>query len=181
MTEQQEVAIKELHISEEFQMRSGLDRKLIVRLADAYKAGEPIEPIKVAQVDGVSILVDGFHRVAAMESIGLGWWTTMANVQKTTRQGAFQMAARANLTPGKALTRKETRKAFKTFVKNGGHRDGKRKPPKSYRVIARELGVGHVTIRRWMKEDFPEVAAELGKYTVVAQTVGRSRGERLLT
>jgi hypothetical protein len=178
MIEQREVAIKDLRISDEFQMRDELDLKRVARLADAYKAGDNVAAITLAQVDGMLILVDGFHRVAALKTNG---WSDVVNaeIHKTTRQGALRMAARANLTPGKPVTPKERRKAFNTYIENQGHHlqgrvNGKRKPMKSYGTLARELGMAKTTVIRWMQEDFPKVAEVMGN-TAANQWTGKKK------
>lgn len=175
MIELSEVKIKDLLRSSEFQMRDGLDLVRILQYAKSYREWANMPPVTVAQVstNGDMILVDGFHRVDALEHIGRGSVTACVH-KVATRKEALLMAARANNEHGKELTRGEKHKAFRAYVGAGGHLDrhhsggGRGRPPtttKSYRVIAGELGgtVGHSTISRWMKEDFPQVAAKLAK------------------
>ncbi len=177
MPEVREVEIKELYMSDEFQMRDGLDSKLIDQLADAYWAEQHVTNITVAQVDDLLILVDGYHRVAALERLALGSFellgrTIMADVHKTSRQGALLMAARANMTPGKPLKSQEKRKGLKVYIDNKGHhvggRDkrGRRKPPKSFGTIAGELGLPKTTVIRWMYADCPREATAISNATV---------------
>lgn len=97
------VTIAQLCRSNGFQVRSKLCLHTCNRYAAAIKAGQVLPPLQVALVDGVPCLVDGYHRAAALES--LGYLEAEAVITETTRDDAQWMAANANLTHGLPLTR----------------------------------------------------------------------------
>lgn len=148
------ISLLQLTVSEDFQIRSKLDARTINRYANAIKSGRELPPVRVALVDGVPILVDGFHRVAAQELLGAT--TVEAELVEATYQQAQWMAASANLEHGLPLKPKEIREVFRVFIRTGQHRKGKGKL-KSYREIGRELGCAYTTIRNWMMSDFPRI------------------------
>lgn len=144
-----------------YQVRRKLDAAQVDKLAGVYLSGRPVQPIKVALVKGsmVPILIDGWHRVAALEKIGRD--TTTAEVIETTEREATWLAAAANLEHGLPLKSGELRSVFRSYVRARKHITSKGKF-KSYRDIAPEIGKPANTIHRWMHEDFPQVAAKMG-------------------
>lgn len=119
-------------------------------------------PVKVAQINGAFILTDGWHRVAALESLGRGQVEALVEPVKSERE-VHWLAAKANTEHGLPLKSKEYRKVFRAFVSARKHRraDGSYK---SYRDIAVEIGGAraHTTIRNWMEKDFPSVFRAMG-------------------
>jgi ParB-like chromosome segregation protein Spo0J len=53
-----------------FQVRKKLDAHTVSRYASAFSSGRPMPPIKVARIEGALVVVDGWHRLAALERIG---------------------------------------------------------------------------------------------------------------
>lgn len=146
------INLLQLTVSEDFQIRRKLDPRTIQRYANAIKSGREMPPVRVAVVDGVPILVDGFHRVAAHELLGAA--AVEAELIEATHQQAQWMAASANLEHGLPLKPREIREVFRVFIRTGQHRKGRGKL-KSYREIGKELGCAYTTIRNWMMSDFP--------------------------
>jgi len=138
-----------------YQIRKRLDGGTVSRYAASFKAGVELPPVKVALIGGSPTLVDGYHRVAALER--LGSHTVEAVTVEASDAEACWMAAQANLEHGLPLKPSEVREAFKAYVRARKHRDGKG-GYKSYRQIGRELGKSHHTVKSWMHRDFPKTA-----------------------
>lgn len=153
------VTLAQLCRAPEFQVRKRLDQNTVNRYASAIKAGQQLPPLKVALVDGVPCLVDGYHRAAALEA--LGYLVAEATITTATKDEARWMAASANLTHGLPLKSSEVRAAFRVYIQTKQHRKGRGRL-KSYREIAQELGRSHNTIRNWMAEDFRKLFKEYG-------------------
>lgn len=155
--------IAALVVLPEMQLRAKTDPGTIKRYAQAMRSGVEFPPILAADLDGAFILVDGFHRVAAMQSLGIR--QTPADVRPvSTLEDARWLAARANLTHGLPLKAGERREVFRAYVRASQHRrGGKRGALKSYRDMAADLGgMAHTTLRNWTKRDFPSVFRALG-------------------
>jgi hypothetical protein len=157
------VVLSRIHKDPAYQVRSKLDVVNVERLRRAYESGRSVTPITVAVIEGQAnpVLIDGWHRVEAM--LSLGWAEAEAVVVEATAQEAKWLAASANLNHGLPLKKAEQRKAFKAFIRARKHRVSRWRGPTllSYREIAPEIGVNYSTIRRWMMKDFPKIAAEM--------------------
>lgn len=153
-----EVAIEELLRDPRYQVRKKLDDATVGRYAKNYRAGTPMPPVKVAMVGGVPVVIDGWHRLAALDTLGI--LTVDVEVIEATPKEARWLAAKANLAHGLPLKGSELREVFRAYVRAGEHlettKHGKRL--KSYRAIGAELGRTHPTIRAWMQRDFPRIA-----------------------
>lgn len=156
------VSIADLVCDEALQVRVKLDEATIKGYAAKYRTGVDMAPIKVAVVEGVPLLVDGWHRLAALKSNG----STTAQavvIEGITRADAEWMAAQANVAHGLPLKAKEVRNVFRSYIRARKHLKGRGKT-KSYRDIAEELGTGTSfnTVQRWMWKDFPDIAKRMG-------------------
>lgn len=126
------------------------------------RSGAEFPPIKVANISGALVLIDGYHRVAACEQIGQAFIEAETIVAKEAE--AQWLAAEANLRHGIPLKRAEVRKAFAAFIRTGRYRvTGKGNRPTrllSLREISREIGgiIPHTTVRNWLLKDHPRVA-----------------------
>lgn len=155
------VRIDALVREDKYQIRDRLDHHAVGRYFNSYRNGVRLPPVQVAQVGkGALILVDGYHRVAALERLGAP--TVEAVITPTEERKARWLAAQANLTHGVPLTTKERRAAFKAYIRAGQHKD-ERGGYKSYRTIAEELGFMSLGgVHRRMQLDFPRLAAKMG-------------------
>lgn len=153
------VNIGDLLRDPDFQVRAELDAGTVARYTAVLASEVELPPIRVAVVDGVPVVVDGWHRLAAAEKAGRYQVDAMV-IPDVKREDALWMAAAANLTHGLPLKSKEVREVFRTYMRTKRYLKpcGKLK---SYREIATELGglKRHTTIRIWMQQDFPRVAA----------------------
>lgn len=159
----------------QYQMRKNrqgvveLDGGKIGEYAAAYKAGRVLPPIRVAVVDGAPLVVDGWHRLAALERNETR--TVEAEVHEgVTALTALGMAAQANLEHGLPLKRADLRRAFNALIRARKHVK-KRGQLASYREIAGMLGnrVPHTTVRHWMLNDHPRIARDMGGADPVEQ------------
>ena len=158
--QEQLVDIGEIIIDRRFQIRNSTDTKTVKAYANAMKAGSEFPPVTIADINGRLFLIDGFHRYEAVLSVG--GKEIRAIITKMTDREALRASAVANLTHGLRLTKSEKIKAFKQFIKGGGHLD-ERGRLKSYREIAAELhGIAaYTTIRLWMLKYFPKIAKKM--------------------
>lgn len=155
-----------------FQVRNNLDQKLVRQYATAMTNGAEFPPIHLAKIQDALIIVDGWHRHAALHS--LGERDVLAKVTTMTQDEALRASALANTKHGKPLKSSERRNVFKNFIRGKGHKkpDGKLM---TYREISEALGghVGHTTIYNWMRKDFPRVFKAMG----VEVERGKGNGE----
>jgi hypothetical protein len=157
--EVKQVAIARLVRDKAYQIRRKLDYATIKKYADVYKSGKAMPPVTVALVNGMLVLVDGWHRVAALERIGRT--EVEANITPNTEGEALWLAAQANLEHGLTLKSYEIRLVFKAYMKAKKNITGKHRL-KTYREIAEDIGKPHTTIRLWMIKDFPRIARKMG-------------------
>jgi ParB-like nuclease domain len=145
-----------------FQIRSSgkLDAGTVTRYANVLKAEQELPPIQVAKLNGAAVLVDGFHRVAAMERLGRLYAEAVV-VEAASEDEARWLAAEANLKHGLPLKSSDMRGVFRAYVNAGRHKKGR--GVKSSREIARDLSRmrGHNTILAWMRRDFPQIARQM--------------------
>ena len=143
-----------------FQMRKKVDAGTVQRYAGVYRSGKEMPPVDVAVVEGVHILVDGWHRVAALER--LGRTSVEAKViDASSRAAAVLLGVQANLAHGVPLKRAEVRTAFRAFVRAKGHVLPRGKLM-SYAELAKYFGKSKGTMHTWMRRDFKRVAAAMG-------------------
>jgi len=160
----------------DFQARVRIRDRDVKRYADVLKNGGAFEPIQVAKVGNVYILVDGWHRLLAHEAREEPW--IEAVITEMTRDDAKRAAALANIKNGVSLKYKDKRRVFQLFIQGKGHRLGRGRL-KSYRQIASELGglANYTTIREWMRRDFPRIFREMGNEGQVRETGGLYKQE----
>ncbi|GAJ08392.1 unnamed protein product, partial [marine sediment metagenome] len=140
--ETKEVSIKEVKTSTDFTMRKELDKELIVQYKENLSIIIDQNPIKIYDTPSGLILYDGFHRLSAARQ--LNWTKIKAIVKKGSVQDAHAAACLANLKHGKPLTKDERKKAIQEYIKL--------KVKISNRLIARDIGVNEITIRRSRRE-----------------------------
>lgn len=140
----------------EKQVRGKTNTTTVNNYSRAMRSGEIFPPLSVAEVGGSLILVDGFHRRAAYEQNGE--WQALCEIKPCdSLEQALWLAFNANMRHGLPLKSKAKREAFCAYVKAGNH-ELKNGGFQSYRDIAGAIpGSTHVTIWRWMQQDFPEL------------------------
>jgi len=96
------VEFDRLVLLSDMQVRRKTDARIVKQCRQAMSAGEVFPPVGVAEVSGALVLIDGFHRVAAMRALGLQ--QALADVQQVaTLEEARWLAAQANLRHGLAV------------------------------------------------------------------------------
>lgn len=145
---------------EALQARDGLNGSTVKQYVSIIEQGRRMPPLEVSRVDSRLYLVDGFHRYAALDSLGFAVAGVVIHDDTWTK--ACARAAQANTAHGLRLKPREVRAQLGLFVRGGLHRDPKGNL-KSFRVIAAELGgaVHHNSIRGWLIKDFPKIAAKM--------------------
>jgi hypothetical protein len=170
----------------ERQVRGATERGTVHRYRMAMKNGEEFPPLLVADIGGALVLLDGFHRRAAYEALGIDE-TEMEILECSSLAEAEWVAFAANMRHGKRLKATAFRPAFRAYIRSNQHLtpDGQLR---SYREIARALvEVSYSTVRRWMENDFPEIFAEMAGGTDTADgglrpaAMGHEEAERALT
>lgn len=180
-SEYEDLNIADIVRREPFQIRSGLNLGTVKRYAGILKQGGTLPPVTVAEIvipgtapkgrpmkgfgdirEGVLVLVDGFHRVEA--HLLNGGHSVCAEVVPATKEEALWLGAKANLAHGLPLKMKDLRGVFRRYIHSKQHR----KPHgelKSYREIAADLNGmrSHVTLRAWMRKDFPKLFKSMGR------------------
>ena len=151
--------IHDIAINDHLQVRKKLKDTVIQQYRSTYLTNtSAMPPVKVVRTEeGALLLVDGWHRMAALKD--LGWPYVDAEVIEGTFQDAVVAASQANLTHGLSLTKEEKLQAFKVYMREKQYqkpgRDGKRMKGtyKTLREIAIDLHgvVQHTTIRNWIK------------------------------
>lgn len=157
-----ELALSDILIDDKLQVRRRLNEAAITNYTAIYKSGGAMPPLRVARVpSGALILVDGWHRVAALRRLEVG--RASVEIIETSERGARWEAARANLKHGVPLKNGEYREVFRAYVSARQHR-GRNGKLKSYRDIAHDIGGtrAYTTIRNWMLADFPRIAEDMG-------------------
>lgn len=137
-----EVPMDSVVLDEQMQIRKRTDPNVVERYAAGIESGSTFPPITLACLDGMLVLVDGFHRFYARQS--LRQRRIVAFVSTMTYEEALCASALANLANGLPLRPCEIRDAFHTFMQNYGYRQGHKYF--SYREISKKFGVHHTTI-----------------------------------
>ncbi|WP_055128806.1 ParB N-terminal domain-containing protein [Pseudomonas mediterranea] len=176
-----DVGVARIVRSPELQPRKGLDLPTVKRYAAQLDAGHQFPPLTIYQVGTVLYLADGWHRLAAAESLDHGY--VKAQVIVGTFEEAQWAAGEANLRHGLPLKSSEIRNAFRLFIKARKYRQ--RGGFMSYAEIGAVFGKGKTTIRSWMLKDFPKIAARMssddhGKNNKWCQEDTETDTERLL-
>lgn len=148
-----EVPVDAVVLDETMQIRKRTIPNTVENYAASIKAGSPFPPITLACIEGVLVLVDGWHRFYARKSLGEA--KVRAFVSVMSYEEARQASALANLANGVPLRPSEVKDAFHTFMQTYGYRVGY--SWLSYREIAKKFGVHYTTIRNWMKKDYPRL------------------------
>lgn len=152
------IAIADIAIKATWQVRKATNKVAIKRYAATYSAGGDMEPVQVARVNGALILVDGIHRIIALQSLGRDH--VDARVTAMKEHAAQWAAASANLAHGLPLKNSELRQVFRQYIATGQHRQGRGRV-KSLRDILKDIpGVrSHSTISKWLLADYPDLYA----------------------
>lgn len=155
------VSLDSFEVDNTIQPRRFLSRDAVKRYQMAYRIGpDNMPPIKLGRLpDGRTILIDGFHRVAAAELVG--HTRLRAETVPTTLEVAPWLAVEANIKNGVPIHRRQKRLVFRRFIEAGQNRTPAGLPMSS-RAIASVLPIAsHTSILTWIKADFPALYKEM--------------------
>lgn len=162
--EQEEVY--SLHISdiqivpEVFQIREKERLDMVERYKCGYQNREPIPPVLVADIKGVLYLIDGFHRIKALQWLHK-FSVDAYIVSAKNQQEAIWLAVQENKKNGLPLTKKELTKMFDFYIQAKQYK-GENGCCKSSRAIAKDLGFwSHVKVLSELKRRYPKVHQKL--------------------
>lgn len=156
-----EVPIADIATRAEWQVRDQINHALVRDYITHYVHGANMTPLRLADVGGVLVLIDGWHRLFAQKQLGRE--VVEATIEELSEVDAQWQAAMANTRNGARLTRQsEKRRVFELYIRQGRNRVGQR-GLKSYRDIAKDLGglASKSSIENWMKKAFPKIAAKM--------------------
>lgn len=147
-----------------WQPRQALDQKAVRRYATAYQRGATFPPLAVAEVGAGFVLLDGWHRHAALTSLGREY--AAADIFHVKASEAPWVSAKLNLRRGDSVKPKKAdlRRSFRFYVDAGHHMRNKRQY-KNYRQMEADFdgAVSHTSLHRWMRDDYPEIFAAMGR------------------
>ncbi len=164
--------------------RRKIDDAHVSVLFNAVRAEADIGELVIARVEGCLSVIDGFHRFAALAQSGAARANFLLLPGDLTFDEARWMFAALNWKAQLKLSKAERKDGFKAYIKAGGHvrlatRRGAQDRYKSYREIAKEMGIPKSTVFRWISESFPRLADAMGA-PELSNVTKKTRGERLL-
>lgn len=163
------INLSDIELNVILQARTEMKSKTVSDYEKAYSNGAKFPPLLVAEINNYKgesayLLLDGWHRYSAMTNIN---WMLPIEVRAikiprgTPIEQLIFIGGRENLRNGLALSSKDKKELFRTYIKGGHNKVGRKY--KSYRVIAGELQtVTHQTLHIWMKQEFPSIAMRMG-------------------
>jgi len=132
--------ISKIERDAELQARVGLNAEVVKEYADQMSAGATFPPVLVFERPGAFALVDGFHRIAAREMLGLT--TVLAETREGSREDAVWYGLTVNQKHG---LRRSNDDKHRCVVRALTHR---RAQMLSDRQLASHCGVHHYTVSR---------------------------------
>lgn len=161
--ERRSITLADLRVDPAFSCRAKIDGGRVRTMTEAVRAGGDLEPLVVAILGDVVTLIDGHHRYHALLVAGEGRSDVIVLPSETTAEEARWLAFWLHWKAAKPLTSRERREGFRAYVRAEKHLATKFGRVKTYRVISAELGVARSTLHGWMREDFPAIAARMGR------------------
>ncbi|MCK1554036.1 hypothetical protein IVB11_34580 [Bradyrhizobium sp. 177] len=155
------VPIADIATRADWQVRDQISEALVREYITHYVHGANMPPVRLADIGGALVLVDGWHRLLAQKQLGRD--VVEATTEVLSEMEAQWQAALANSYNGARLNRQsEKRRVFELYMRQGRNRVG-RLGLKSYREIAKDLGglASKSSIENWMKKMFPKIAAKM--------------------
>ncbi|MDF0496178.1 hypothetical protein [Bradyrhizobium yuanmingense] len=155
------VPIADIAIRADWQVRDQISEALVREYITHYVHGANMPPVRLADIGGALVLMDGWHRLLAQKQLGRD--VVEATTEVLSEMEAQWQAALANSYNGARLNRQsEKRRVFELYMRQGRNRVG-RLGLKSYREIAKDLGglASKSSIENWMKKMFPKIAAKM--------------------
>jgi len=151
------VRLTQIERREELQFRGRTSPQTVETYRKKMRGGEVFPPVTLARLGKRLLLVDGWHRVEALDRLRQTHVEAEVRPVKSLEDARY-LSAIANATHGKPLANKDIRRMFRAYMDAGQNR----KPDgglKSARDIAADLhhSRSHVTILDWMEGDYPSI------------------------
>jgi hypothetical protein len=161
------IPINGIVVDEELQVRDEIYPWKVQQYATAYLNEVHLPPVEVGQRGKGFILIDGFHRLAALKKIKAE--VVEAVVTQEPEDQWKWLAAKRNLSHGMPLRSSEIHNAFIVYMESQQYMHKRGYALKKYREIAAELGGyrRHTTIRNWMIQEYPDVAKMIGDENII--------------
>lgn len=167
MADVSKVLLGELTLDPELQPRQSLHEGKVEEYAQRMKDGANFPPIQCGRLkegDGSVYLLDGFHRVEALQRAGFNW--SLATIDEyETRDEMFECAFRVNNTHGINLTDDEIREGIIRIIKMH--------PEESERQLADRCGCSKTTIHRYINQ-----LVQVDQFNRPEKTIGKDGKER---
>ena len=106
--------ISEITIDKDFQIRAEIDNPTVQKYVELLSENVRFPPLDVWETDGKYILIDGFHRIAAMKEAG--YVECEVSVYSGTKTQAMVQAARSNRSHGRPLTASDLRSTIAKLI-----------------------------------------------------------------
>lgn len=163
-TTEHTVPIADIVLRNDWQVRNKVQMQTVKQYAAAMRGGVEMPPIRLANVNGALMLVDGWHRLAAARSIDQD--DIQATVEVMTEKEAALAAALANTTHGLTLKRNERFRVFQRYMADQHYLEkpnGQR--VKSLADIVKNLNglYSRSGVHKLIKDNYPKVAARISK------------------
>jgi hypothetical protein len=156
-----QLRIKDIVRDAKYQGRVRLDLAAVRRYEAKYKAGTEMDPVSVAMLNSAPILLDGWHRIQALEN--LGRLVVAAKVVKVTSAREVKLlAAQANLEQGLYLKAADIKRCFLMYLDGGGHLDA-RGQFTGYEKLGQVFGKSKATVWNWTRRHRPRIAAQFAR------------------
>ncbi len=157
--------LSELVFDRSLQPRERLSQRNVARLSERIEAHTELDPIRVADVAGRLLVIDGWHRAEALRRCSGELSDELIDIDcliaPMTLEEAARAALDANEKHGEPLKKADNKRRFLVFMAGKGHLQGARY--RSYRDIGARLQIPFKTVERWMKSHFPKVASAMSK------------------
>jgi len=106
--------LAEIKLDNAIQCRVSLNRKTVAAYAERMEKGDNFPPPDVFAVDGVNLLADGGHRLAAARQTGRT--SILVRIRQGTRKDAVKFAIQANRDHGLRFSNKDKRRAVQVCL-----------------------------------------------------------------
>ena len=150
--------IEEVVADSRFQSRVALNDEAIQDYADRYDEGVKLPPISVVKVGAQYILVDGFHRYAALKKLG-DYEVEVTVLPGETEDDAQYMAWAANKAHGLHRSNADKRKTVLEMLNHPVYGQ------QSNRQIASHIGVSNTYIAMMRQRQVPAKQPEVSTFT----------------
>lgn len=109
-----DLSLSQIEITQGIQCRAAIDGPTVADYVDRMEDGQAFPPIVVFDIEGVYVLVDGFHRLLAAQRVGLKSFAV--DVRQGNRIDAIKFAITANSAHGLRWNNEDKRHAVEVML-----------------------------------------------------------------